>query len=202
MPDDKRGREKQARNADRRQRERAIAADLERMDEPEPPIDETELAFFETALEELTFPVTGGDVVSAMGHRKLEGTTAEYSVAELLPASESVFYDSPATVRQQVQRPTVAKAMKRIVEEVSARDGVSLTSSARKDYEKTFREFERIEAVEADEAAQVLADWVIDRVRETGSLPDTRAVRQRAADYCRDHDYAVADEEWLGVDAR
>ena len=46
MPDDKRGREKQARNADRRQRERAIATELDRMADPEPPIDETELAFF------------------------------------------------------------------------------------------------------------------------------------------------------------
>ena len=199
MPDDKRGREKQARNADRRQRERAIAADIERMDEPEPPIDETELAFFETALEELTFPVTGGDVVSAMGHRKLEGTTAEYSVAELLPATESIFYDSPATVRQQVQRPTVAKATKRIIEEVSNRQGVSLTGSRRNNYEKTFRKLTAIDPIDKDQGIQVVADWIVEQIREKGSLPDSRDVRRRAAEYCRDNGHDVGNDEWLGI---
>ena len=199
MPDDKRGREKQARNADRRQRERAIAADLERMDEPEPPIDETELAFFEASLEELTFPVTGGDVVSAMGHRKLDGNAAEYSVAELLPATESVFYDSPATVRQQVQRPTVAKATKRIIEAVSNRQGVSLSGSQRKNYEKTFERLSAIDPIDENEGIQVVADWIIEQIREDGSLPASRDVRRRAAKYCRDHGYEVGNDEWLGI---
>lgn len=201
MPDDKRGREKQARNADRRQQERAIAADLERMDEPEPPIDETELAFFETALEEMTFPVTGGDVVSSMGHRKLEGAETAYSVAELLPASESVFFDSPEAVRRQVQRPTVARAMKRVAEAASSRDGVSLSGSRRKDYERAFTELERIDAVDAEEATQVLADWIIEQVRKTGTLPNSAGVKRRAAEYCRDRGYEVGEDEWLAVEA-
>jgi hypothetical protein len=169
------------------------------MDEPEPPIDETELAFFEAALEELTFPVTGGDVVSAMGHRKLEGTTAEYSVAELWPATESVFYDSPATVRQQIQRPTVAKAMKRVIEAVSNRQGVSLSGSQRKNYEKTFERLAAVDPIDENEGIQVVADWIIERIREKGSLPDSRDVRRRAGTYCRDHGHEVGNDEWLGV---
>jgi len=41
MADNKNGREAQAQNEVRRQRERAIAEELERADEPEPPVDPT-----------------------------------------------------------------------------------------------------------------------------------------------------------------
>ena len=44
MADNKSGRDKQAQDADQRQRERAIQEELKRMDEPEPPVDTSELA--------------------------------------------------------------------------------------------------------------------------------------------------------------
>jgi len=199
MPDDKRGREKQARNADRRQRERAIATELDRMDDPEPPIDETELAFFETALEELNFPVTGNDVVSEMGHREIEGTEETFSVAELIPATEAEFFEDPEAVRQQIQRPTVAKAMKRILEETGSRQGVSLKGSRRDGYKKTFEELEAIDPIDEDEGIQAITDWIIEELRESGKLPGSRAVRRQAAKYCRSVGYKVQNDEWLGV---
>ncbi|MFB6109585.1 MAG: hypothetical protein ABEJ60_01770 [Halodesulfurarchaeum sp.] len=199
MADDKRGREKQARNAERRQRERAIAAELEQMDEPEPAIDAGELAFFETALEELEFPVTGTDVVSEMGHRKLESGGETYSVAELLPATESVTFESPEAVRMQVQRPSVATAIKRIVEAAESVQGADFTGSQREAYEKTFLELQVIDPVDEDEGISVLRDWVIERLRKTETMPDSRAVRRRAAEYCRENGYEVRSDEWLGV---
>lgn len=199
MPDDKRGREKQARNADRRQRERAIAEELDRMDDPEPTVDEVELARFETALEQLNFPVTGTDVVSEMGHRNIEGNSDTYSVAELLPATETEFFDSPEAVRKQVQRPTVARAMKRIIEETASMQGVSLDGSQRQAYERTFQELERIDPIDEDEGIGVLIDWALSEMREKGSLPGSRSMRRRAAKFCRSQGYEVRNDEWLGV---
>jgi len=61
MPDE-RGREKQGRDADRRQRERDILAERERWDETEPPVDGAEVDDLEPELELLEFPVTGDEV--------------------------------------------------------------------------------------------------------------------------------------------
>jgi len=59
VPDDKDGREKQAKDADDRQRRRDVAAELECGDEPEPEIDAADLGDVEAQLESLTFPATG-----------------------------------------------------------------------------------------------------------------------------------------------
>ena len=73
MADDKDGREKQAADEDRRQRERDVEDELERGDEAEPaaesepPIDPDEVDEFEAALEPLTFPATGREIVAAVG---------------------------------------------------------------------------------------------------------------------------------------
>ncbi|MFB6085589.1 MAG: hypothetical protein ABEJ84_02070 [Halodesulfurarchaeum sp.] len=199
MPDDKRGREKQARNADRRQRERAVATELERRDDLEPAFDEGELARFETQLEELEFPVTGTEVVSEMGHRKLDGIESTYSVSELLPAIEGETYPDPTHVRRQVERPTVAKAMKRIIEEAERFQGADLRGSKRKAYEKTFLELEAIDAVDEDQGIAVVREWIIEQLQEEGELPGSRAVRRRGADFCREQGYEVRSDEWLGA---
>lgn len=199
MPDDKRGREKQARNADRRQRERAIAADLERMSETEPEIDEGELAFFETALEELSFPATGTEIVSEMGHRQLDAREDKYSVAELVPATDEETYGDPTAVRKQVQRPTVARAIKRVVEATESVQQTSLSGSQRETYEKTFQALKEINAVDEDEGIHVLTDWIVSELEEIGELPDSRTVRRRASEYAREQGYDVRNDEWLGV---
>lgn len=200
MPDDKRGREKQARNADRRQRERAMAAELERMDELEPVFDEGELARFESQLEEeFEFPATGTEIVSEMGHLKLDGIEDTYSVAELLPATEVETYRDPTRVRTQIERPTVAKAVKRIIEEAEAHQRAELRGSKREAYEKTFLELEAIDAVDEDEGIAVVREWIIAQLEEDGELPGSRDVRRRAAKFCRGEGYEIRSDEWLGV---
>ena len=116
MADDKSGREAQARSAERRQREREIAAELERGGEAEPPIDATELVDFEVALESLTYPTTGAEIVTTLGEHEIDAADRTYTVEELLPEADVETFDSPADVRVRVQRPTIAATMKRIVD--------------------------------------------------------------------------------------
>jgi hypothetical protein len=195
MADDKRSREKQARDADRRQRERDVAAQLERQDETEPPIDEADLGGVTAALEPLSFPATGATVVETAGERAVDD---EHAVADLVPDTDRVEFDSLEAVRARVQRPTVAAAMKRIVEAAGAvRD--DLERSQREAYERTLRALEAIDAADDDEGISVVTDWLVERIREDGTLPSSRRVRKRAAEFCRSNGYTVRDDEWLGA---
>ena len=199
MADDKAGREKQAREADRRQRKRDIAAELERGDEPEPPIEPEELANLESALESLSFPAAGSEVVATVGDRKIESTDGEYTVEELVPDTDKERFDTPAAVRMRVQRPTVATAMKRVVEATETLRNREISGSQREAYEKTFRELKAIDAVDEDEGIRAVADWIVERIHEKGELPGSRAVRRQAAEFCRENGYEVRSDEWLGI---
>ena len=198
MADDKSGRDKQARDEDRRQREREIAAELERGDEAEPPVDTAELAYFETALDDVTFPATGAAIVAAVGDREIESAVGTYAVADLVPDVEAETFDSPAAVRVRIQRPTVAAAMKRIVEASDPLSDEELGESQREAYVRTFRALEGIDG-DDDEGIAFMADWIVERIREKEALPGSRDVRRRAAKFCRTNGYEVRDDEWLGV---
>jgi hypothetical protein len=199
MADNKNGRENQAQNDERRQRERAIAEELERADEPEPPVDPSELAYFETELEAVEFPATAADVVAAVGDREVESTEGTYTVAALLPDATVESFESPAEVRTRVQRPTVAGAMKRVVEAADEHQSASFGASQRDGYERTFRELRAIAADDEDEGIRVIADWIVERIHEKEELPGSRDVRRRAAKFCRSNGYAVRNDEWLGI---
>ncbi|WP_367175925.1 DUF5789 family protein [Haloarcula rubripromontorii] len=199
MADNKNGREAQARNEERRQRERAIAEDLARADEPEPPVDSTELASFETALETLEFPAAAATVVDAVGDHEIESAEGTHTVADLVPDAAVESFDSPAEVRIRVQRPTVAGAMKRIVEAVDKYQGASFGASQRDGYERTFRALQAIDADDEDEGIRTVADWIIERVHENETLPKSRDVRRRASEFCRSNGYSVRSDDWLGV---
>ncbi|MFB6094228.1 MAG: hypothetical protein ABEJ77_04740 [Halanaeroarchaeum sp.] len=198
MGDDERGRERQARDADRRQRERAIVAELERGDEPELPVAPADLADLESALEDLSFPVTGSDLVADIGDREIASAGGQYRLEELLPETERETFDSPAAVRVQVQRPRVASAMKRVVE-AAATLGDPPIWAQRRAYEKTFRELAAVDPEDDDEGIRAIADWIVERVREDGTIPSSRAVRREAARFCRANGHRVRDDEWLGV---
>ncbi|SDZ76716.1 hypothetical protein SAMN04488065_0152 [Haloplanus vescus] len=199
MGDDKSGREKQARDADRRQRERDVADELERGDEPEPPVDSTVLDELESELDSLDFPATGADIVSVVGNRNIESNEASYAVEELVPAIESEAFDSPAAVRVRIQRPTVAAAMKRVLEAADTLPNTDLSESQRDAYEKTFRELKAIDPDDDDEGIPAVADWIVERIREKETLPGSRAVRRHAATFCRQNGYEIRDDEWLGI---
>lgn len=196
MADDKRAREKQARDADRRQRERDVEAALERSDEPEPSVeldDETAL------LEELggvAFPVTGVEVVAAVGDVVVTADDRRFAVAELVPATDRERFETPTEVRDVVRHPTVALSMKRILEASTAAK-TTLEGSQRDAYERTLLELRGLDGAD-DEGVTTIADWIIDRIRETGDLPGSRAVRRQAATVCRASGYEISNDEWLG----
>lgn len=199
MADDKRGRESQARDEDQRQRERAIASGLERGDEPEPKVEEAVLEDVEAELGSPDYPATGAEVVVAVGHREVPAEDGTYSLADLISESDLEAFESPAAVRVRVQRPTVASAMKRVVEAADAVQHVDLGNSQREAYEKTFRALAAIKADDQDEGIRVAADWIVKQVHEEGDLPGSRDVRRQAAEFCRDRGYAIRNDEWLGV---
>lgn len=199
MADDKRGRDKQADDAERRQREREVAAELERGDEAEPPVETAELASFEGDLADLTFPATGTEVVAAVGDRTIESGRERYTVADLLPETDEETFDSPTAVRVQVQRPTVAAAMTRVVEASESLPDTEFSWTQRKAYEKTFRELAAVDADDGDEGIEAVTDWIVGRIHDRETLPASRAVRREAAKFCRTNGYAVGDDEWLGA---
>ncbi len=176
-----------------------MAAELERGDEAEPPAEEAELADLETELEDLSFPATGAEVVAAVGEREIESGGSAFSLAELIPESEEERFDSPAAVRVQIQRPTIAAAMKRIVVASETLRNTEFNWAQRKAYEKTLRELERIDADDDDEGITVISRWVVDRIHEKEKLPTSRAVRREAAKFCRSNGYQIRDDQWLGI---
>lgn len=199
MADDKNAREKQARDEERRQRERAVAEDRRRHDEPKPPIDEADLSAVEAALDEVGFPATAADVVDVLGDQTLESVDRTYEVADLLPESDLETFDDPVEVRKRVEKPTVATAMKRIVEAATPLRDAELGRSQRDAYERTLEELVAIDAVDEDEGITVITEWIVEQIEETDDLPGSRDVRRRAAKYCRAQGYTVRSDEWLGV---
>lgn len=199
MADDKNGRDKQAHDAERRQREREIIAALERADETEPPIEEDDLADLEPDLETLAYPVTGAEVVAAVGDRVIESPGGSHAVAELIPDVDEATFESPASVRVRIQRPAVAAAMKRVLEASATLQNETLEGSQWEAYERTFRELAAIDADDEDEGVAFMTDWIVERIREKGTLPGSRAVRREAAKFCRANGYQVRNDEWLGV---
>lgn len=199
MADDKRGREKQARDEENRDRKRATAEALERGDEPEPPLEPAELTDLERKLDDVAFPATGAEIVDAAGDTEIQAGEGTFTIAELVPATEAETYDAPDAVRVQVERPTVAAAMKRVVEAVHTVPNSKFRHSQRDAYVKTFEELAAIDADDDDEGITAIADWIVDRIDEKGTVPGSRDVRRQAAKFCRANDYQVRNDEWLGV---
>ncbi len=199
MPDDKDGREDQAQASERRQREREITEELERMHEEEPPVESAGLEELEQELDALTFPARGTEIVAALGDQVIELDERSYKVEELVPDADEEVFETPVEVRARVQRPTVAAAMKRIVEVTREFPEVDLGRSQRDAYEKTFRALKSVDTVDDDEGIRAISDWIIEQVRDKRKLPGSRAVRRQAATFCRSHGYQIRNDEWLGI---
>lgn len=197
MADDKRGREEQAQNEKRRQRERDMKSDRARGDEPEPPAADIEEV--ESALDELDFPTTGTEIVATVGDHAVTTRDGHYTFGDLVPATEAETFDSPAAVSAQVQRPTVAAAMKRVIEASDTLPNAELPWSQRRAYETTFRELAAIDADDDDEGIRAISDWIVERIDEKEKLPGSRDVRRQAAKFCRANGYQIRTDEWLGV---
>lgn len=194
MADDKQGRDDQAHDAERRRRERYLAADLERGDEAEPPLGPgpDELPEELTALE---FPATGAEVVAVAGHAEVRIEDRALRVESLVPDSDAETFESPAEVAVRLERPSVATVMKRVAEAAGEVQGVRLKGSQRDTYEKTLR---AVDAIEPDEL-EALGEWVVEELRESGSLPGSRSVRREAAKRCRAAGHSISSDDWLGI---
>jgi len=199
MPDDREGREKQARNRENRQRRREILEELERWEETEPPIEEGELDALDAELGTMAFPATGIEVVETVGFHEIESAEGTHDVAELVPRTAAETYEGPEAVRARVQRPTVAAAMRRVVEAADEHQSAEFGSSQYEAYERTLRELKAIDADDDDEGVEVVTDWLVERIRDEETLPGSRDVRRRAAEFCRSNGYEVRNDEWLGV---
>ncbi|MDZ7746129.1 MAG: hypothetical protein U5K28_06315 [Halobacteriales archaeon] len=151
------------------------------------------------ALSTVAFPASATDIVAAVGTHELDAEGSQYTVKELLPDADEVVFESPVAVRMRVERPTVAVAMKRVVEASKALSNVEFGQSQRDAYEKTFRELEIIDGDDDNEGITVISDWLVDQIHEKQTLPGSRTVRRRAAKFCRANGYQTRDDEWLGA---
>jgi len=199
MADDKTGREKQAADEERRQREREMSDELERGDEAEPPVADEALADLEAALEPLVFPATGREIIASAGDREVGAVDGTHAVADLFPDADMEAFDAPAAVTERVRRPAVAVAMKRAVEAAAALPDEEFGRSQHEAFERSFRALSDIDELDDEEGVRAIADWVVDEINDTQTIPGSRDVRRQAAKHCRAHGYEVRDDEWLGV---
>ncbi|MFB6140605.1 MAG: hypothetical protein ABEJ26_09250 [Halosimplex sp.] len=199
MPDDRAGREEQARDRENRQRRREVLEELERSDESEPPVDDAELDALDVELDSVEFPATGLELVEAVGYQEVESAAGTHELAELLPRTDRERYESASAVRVRVRRPRIATAMKRIVEAADEFQSAELGTSQYEAYERTLRALKAIEEDDEDEGIEVLTDWIVEYIREEERTPGSRDVRRRAAEFCRSNGYEVGSDEWLGV---
>lgn len=97
----------------------------------------------------------------------------------------------------------VREALRRVDEaneealDPAARQGYQ---NQREQYEKTLRELRstfRGKDLDDDEAIRVLAEWIVDRMHETGERPGSRAVRERAEELCLSNGIDLPADDWL-----
>ncbi|WP_135829116.1 hypothetical protein [Halorussus halobius] len=67
--------------------------------------------------------------------------------------------------------------------------------SQRRTYEKSL---EAVDDLAGEAAAQRLASWIAETIREKEKLPPSRRVRKKGAEICRDAGYSVSTNDWLG----
>lgn len=64
-------------------------------------------------------------------------------------------------------------------------------------YRKTLSALVEIDADDENEGVTVVTNWIIDYIKETGERPSSKAVRERAREFCEHNDYELPDDSWL-----
>lgn len=108
MADNKRGREKQADDAERRQQERELDEARTRADEPEPEVEPVhdpgeQLGDLDGTLENHDYPTTTDDLIEAYGDQTVETQSGWESIDEVLAPIDNETYDSADDVRIRIQ---------------------------------------------------------------------------------------------------
>ena len=193
MGDTKDGREDQAHEELNRQRERAVQEELDRWHETEPPRE------LEDALEDLSYPATVDEVAAEVGDYEVPAGDETIPVAEVVARSNVERFDDAEEARFRIRRPSVAASLRRLLA-VSREAGLEGDFRAREEsYEKTLRALEDVDADDDDEGIAAVTAWIVERVEERGSLPKSRRVRNHAAAFCRENEYEIRDDSWLGA---
>ena len=105
MADDKQGRDEQADNEGRRQREREMEEARNRADEAEPIRDEPglQLGDLDEALETKDYPATTNELVEAYGDYEIQTQAGEASLEDVFAQTDNQTYDSADDVRSRIQ---------------------------------------------------------------------------------------------------
>lgn len=104
MPDDKQGRDEQADDEKRRQRERMQEEARTRADEEEPMrVDPGErLGDLDEALKSHDYPATTNELVEAYGDYELETQGGKKSLEDALSSTDDQIYDSAEDVHRRI----------------------------------------------------------------------------------------------------
>lgn len=105
MADNKSGRDKQAADEERRQRERELEEARDRADEAEPVHDETgeRLGNLDDALETHDYPMTTEELIETYGDYEVETQGGTRSIAEVFASIDNERYDSADDVQTRIQ---------------------------------------------------------------------------------------------------
>lgn len=101
MADDKQGRDKQAADEERRQRERELQEARDRADETEPG---TQLGDLDDALETHDYPIEAAELIEAYGDYEVETQKGWKPIDDVLAPVDNETYDSADEVRDRIQR--------------------------------------------------------------------------------------------------
>lgn len=92
---------------------------------------------------------------------------------------------------------SVESAMRRIADADDSHTGRADRDQQFEMYRKTLRALEDIDADDDDEGITVVTRWIIDRMERTGERPSSKAVRERASEFCHNNGYEIPDDSWL-----
>ena len=89
-------------------------------------------------------------------------------------------------------------AMRRISEADRSREDTDDRDQQHEMYRKTLEALSDVTPEDDDEGVTVVTEWILEELERTGERPSSRAVRERAVEYCRENDYEISNDSWLG----
>jgi hypothetical protein len=89
------------------------------------------------------------------------------------------------------------RAIQRLRELNEAVSGTTAVRPKLELYQRTLRELDDVTPDPNGQGVLVLVEWIESYVETEGRLPPSKAVRERAARYCRDRGYDLGGDSWL-----
>lgn len=92
---------------------------------------------------------------------------------------------------------TVESAMRRIRDADNVRSDRDVRDQQYEMYRKTLEALVAIDEDDENEGVTVVTEWIVDQIETHGERPNSRAVRQRARQFCQNNGYDIPDDSWL-----